>query len=79
MARAEGVQLPQGLGDRIATYIAAIPPAMKSSLLNDLEAGKPIEVEALLGSVVRRGKRTGVATPVMATLYAVLKPHEHGR
>ena len=38
-----------------------------------------LEVEALIGSVVRRGARAGVVTPVMETLYSVLKPHEHGR
>ena len=46
--------------------------------LIDLQLGKRIEVEALQGSVVRRGQAAGVPTPVMATLYSVLKPHEDG-
>jgi 2-dehydropantoate 2-reductase len=79
VARAEGVPLPPGIVDSIAKYVETIPPTMRSSLLHDLESGNPIEVEALLGSVVRRGSRAGVATPVMATLYAILKPHEQGR
>jgi len=34
---------------------------------------------ALLGSVVRRGRAANVPTPVLATFYGVLKPHEHGQ
>jgi 2-dehydropantoate 2-reductase len=78
VARAEGVALPAGIVDRITEYLASIPPMTRSSLLNDLQGGKAIEVEALLGSIVRRGQRLGVATPVMTTLYCVLKPHEKG-
>ena len=33
-----------------------------------------MELEALLGEVVRRGARAGVATPMSQTLYAVLQP-----
>ena len=51
---------------------------MRSSLLIDLSQGKKIEVEALQGSVVRRGQAAGVPTPIMGALYAVLKPHAKG-
>ena len=37
-----------------------------------------IEVESLLGAVVRRGRATGVNTPMIEALYAVLKPHAGG-
>ena len=40
----------------------------------DLSQGKRIEVEALHGALVRRAARVGVDVPIMATLYAVLKP-----
>jgi 2-dehydropantoate 2-reductase len=36
-------------------YVGALPPSTRSSLLIDLAQGKRIEVEALQGSVVRRG------------------------
>ena len=64
--------------DKINTYVARLPPSTRSSLLIDLSQGKRIEVEALQGSVVRRGKKKGVATPIMGALYAVLKPHVNG-
>jgi 2-dehydropantoate 2-reductase len=46
--------------------------------LIDLSQQKRIEVEALQGSVVRRGARAGIPTPIMSTLYAVLKPYAEG-
>jgi 2-dehydropantoate 2-reductase len=74
LARAEGVPVAEDIIDRIAGYIQGIPPSMRSSLLIDLAQGKPIEVESLHGSVVRRAARVGVPVPIMSTLYAVLKP-----
>jgi 2-dehydropantoate 2-reductase len=78
VARAEGVTVAADVVDRIVPYIDAIPGTMRSSLLIDLQQGKRIEVEALQGSVVRRGAALGVPTPIMSTLYAVLKPHANG-
>jgi 2-dehydropantoate 2-reductase len=52
---------------------------MRSSLLVDLERGRRLELEAIQGAVVRRGQARGVPTPVLATIYAVLKPHVSGR
>jgi 2-dehydropantoate 2-reductase len=78
VAHAEGVAVPPGVADRIARYVDSIPASTRSSLLIDLQQGKPIEVEALVGAVVRRGQRAGVATPIMAALYAVLEPHANG-
>jgi len=78
VARAEGVPVAGDVVDRIPLYVDSIPGTMRSSLLIDLQAGKRIEVEALQGSVVRRGARAGVPTPIMSTLYAVLKPYAAG-
>ena len=78
VARAEGVDIPAGMDERMKAYGDALPGTMRASLLIDLSQGKRIEVEALQGSVVRRGQRAGVPTPIMATLYAVLKPHAAG-
>ncbi|MEO7272550.1 MAG: 2-dehydropantoate 2-reductase [Vicinamibacterales bacterium] len=77
VARAEGVPVAADIIERIRTYISNIPPTMRSSLLIDLSMGKRTEVEALQGAVVRRAARAGVAVPVIATLYAVLKPWAH--
>ena len=78
VARAEGVPVAADVVDRIVPYIDAIPGTMRSSLLIDLQQGKRIEVEALQGTVVRRGAARGVPTPIMSTLYSVLKLHAGG-
>jgi 2-dehydropantoate 2-reductase len=75
VAKAEGVTLGGDVLDRIVKYVDALPPSTRSSLLIDLQQGKRIEVEALQGSVVRRGRARGVPTPMMDAFYAVLKPH----
>jgi 2-dehydropantoate 2-reductase len=78
VAEAHGVSLPPDHMDRTVKYVASVPATTKSSLLIDLLQGKKIEVEALQGSVVRRGRAKGVPTPIMSALYAVLKPHADG-
>lgn len=45
---------------------------VKTSTLQDLEAGKPLEVEALNGIVVEKGQKLGVPTPYNFGLYAAL-------
>lgn len=78
VARAEGVDIPADMEERLKAYADSLPGSMRASLLIDLSQGKWIEVEALQGSVVRRGARAGVPTPIMSTLYAVLKLHAGG-
>ena len=78
LARAEGVPVAGDVVDRMIPYIDAIPGTMRSSLLIDLQQGKRIEVEALQGAVVRRAQQLGVPTPIVSTLYAVLKLHAAG-
>jgi 2-dehydropantoate 2-reductase len=78
LARAEGVPVAPDVVDRMIPYIDAIPGSMRSSLLIDLQQGKRIEVEALQGAVVRRAQKLGIPTPIVATLYAVLKLHAAG-
>jgi 2-dehydropantoate 2-reductase len=78
LARAEGVTVASDVIDRISEYVEKIPGTMRSSLLIDLSQGKRIEVEALLGSLVRRAARAGLDVPIARTLYAVLKPWAGG-
>jgi len=80
VARAEGVAVRphDALIEYVTKYVDVLPAATRSSLLIDLQMGKRIELEALPGSVVRRGQAAGVATPIMSALYSVLKPYAGG-
>jgi 2-dehydropantoate 2-reductase len=57
--------------DRMA--VTARLGAFKTSMLQDVEAGRTIELEALVGAPREIGRRVGVATPNIDTLYAVTR------
>ena len=78
VARAEGADPGPGAVEAALDYIGTMAPSVRSSLLIDLQQGKRIEVESLLGALVRRGRAAGVPTPVSIALYTVLKPYEYG-
>jgi 2-dehydropantoate 2-reductase len=78
LARASGIAMPDDVVAKIQAYATRIPTTTRSSLQNDLAQGRRLELESLAGSVVRRGRAAGVPTPMMAALYAVLKPHAAG-
>ena len=47
-------------------------------MLQDLRAGRRLELEALNGTVVRLGREMSVPTPFNFAVYAVLKPYADG-
>jgi 2-dehydropantoate 2-reductase len=66
-----GVTLPLDVDARIAG--AAEVGAHKPSTLVDLERGRPMEVDALLGAVVEMARLTGVQTPLCDAVYALVR------
>lgn len=50
----------------------------KTSMLQDLEAGKPLEIEALIGAILEMGKLTNTTTPVIESVYALVKLLDEG-
>lgn len=74
VANAEGVALPADLPEQHVVFADGLGAGVSSSLHHDLTTGRPMELEALLGEVVRRGARAGVVTPMSEALYAVLQP-----
>jgi len=63
-----GVTLRVSIERRIAG--AEKVGAHKTSMLQDVEQGRPIELEALVGSVVELGTLTGTPTPYISSVYA---------
>ena len=58
--------LPNAIVLRVAKSLVAVDPAAKSSTLQDLEAGKPTEIDDLCGEIVARAAEAGVAAPANA-------------
>jgi 2-dehydropantoate 2-reductase len=76
VATASGVALPGDVVARTMAFVDGLPADATPSLLRDVVAGRPSEIEALSGAVVRRGARGGVATPVHRMILAALLPQE---
>ncbi len=75
VAEALGVRFKITLEQRIAGAEAV--GAHKTSMLQDVEAGRAPEIEALVGAVVELGRITGVATPQIDAVYAATKLLAH--
>ncbi len=66
-----GMELPISIDQRIAG--AEKVGEHKTSMLQDLEAGRPMELEALVGAVVELGERVGLPMSYTKTVYACTK------
>ncbi|MBN9235826.1 2-dehydropantoate 2-reductase [Mesorhizobium hungaricum] len=78
LAAAAGHPLSEGFADRVMARWAALPASGKSSMANDLERGKPLEVEWLSGRMHRLGLQCGIATPGHTSVYRALHLHATG-
>jgi 2-dehydropantoate 2-reductase len=76
VGRAKGVTLREDIAARILAGIDATPADTYASMQNDIMNGKPSELEAQTGTVVRMGRELGVLTPMHDYLYAILLPME---
>jgi 2-dehydropantoate 2-reductase len=66
-----GMELPVSIDQRMAG--AEKVGEHKTSMLQDLEADRPLELEALVGAVVELGERVGLAMPYTRTVYSCTK------
>lgn len=73
-----GVQFGQDDVRGVMDLIAARPMGARGSMQADLEAGRPLELEAIVGSVGRIGRKLNVPTPIFDMLYTLLLPHIDG-
>jgi len=78
VAKAKGIGLGPDTIDKIMATIAQFPPTAQSSMLTDLERGKPLELEWFSGTIARLGAELGVPTPIHKTTFAALKPYAKG-
>ena len=77
VATATGVAMSEDEGRRAWRDIATVTGANRSSMLQDVQAGRLTEIDAICGAVQREGERRGVAAPLnqaMTVLVGALGP-----
>jgi 2-dehydropantoate 2-reductase len=79
VGKARGITFPPDIIDSTVGMIKGFPPNSKSSMLEDLERGRPLELPWLSGAVARLGREAGVATPTHQFITTVLTPFAAGR
>ena len=78
VAAAHGVSLGE---EAIANNMAlaqSFPPNNKTSMFQDLEADRRLEIDYLSGAVVRLGREKGIETPIHRTAWVAIKPWING-
>ena len=73
VGRASQVALASDIVEATVAYIEGDLDDMHASMHADIMAGRPLELEALTGAVVRAGLAAGVPTPINEVIYAALK------
>jgi 2-dehydropantoate 2-reductase len=73
LAKAVGVNLVEQDLDNWYTFLNTLSPQGKTSMLQDIEAGRKTEVEIFGGKAVELGKAHGVPTPVNQTMVRIIQ------
>jgi 2-dehydropantoate 2-reductase len=76
VAAARGVDVGTDAVERTLERYDGMVPDSTSSLQRDIMDGKPSELEAQAGAIVRMGREAGLQTPVCELLYSLLLPQE---
>jgi 2-dehydropantoate 2-reductase len=78
VASASGHPLPPGFADNAMRGIASMPPNFRSSMAEDLDHGRRLELQWLSGRMHGLGMKTGVPTPAHTAVYRGLLLHVNG-
>jgi 2-dehydropantoate 2-reductase len=71
VAEAHGIRLPMSLDDRLA--MARKLGHFKTSTLQDFEAGRKLELDAILGVVIELARLRSVPTPLLEAIDAIVR------
>ena len=72
VGQAEGAHFDAGLGPQILARFRAAPPDSINSITTDRLAGRPMEIDARNGVIVRKGQLHAIATPVNKMIVALI-------
>lgn len=78
VGRAYDVELPADITAQSLAILDSLPPAATTSMQRDIMEGRPSELDAQVGALVRMGQRVGVSTALHTFLYHSLLPQELG-
>ena len=70
------IALPADTVEKTLAFIDNLPADGTASMQRDIIQGRPSELEAQVGAVVRLGERRGIAVPLHRLIYAALLPLE---
>ena len=76
VGRAKGVALPADMVEALMKRIDSLPAGMVASMQKDIMEGRPSELEAQTGAVIRMGRALKTPTPSHEFIYASLLPME---
>ena len=76
LAQKRQIQLPADVVEQTLAFIDSLAPSVMASMQRDIAAGRPSELNAQNGAVVRMGVEDGISTPVSEFLYGCLLPQE---
>jgi 2-dehydropantoate 2-reductase len=79
VGKSEGVKFAHGVVDEKLHGGLEEADEFKASLQYDLYNGKPLELDDILGAVVRKGRAADVPVPASAALVMVLEKFKHGK
>jgi 2-dehydropantoate 2-reductase len=79
LSRAMGTGLDESDIEAWRKTLAGFDPANKTSMLQDVEAGRRTEVDAFAGTVIRLAGEKGVPVPVNGTLCSLIRAMEEAR
>jgi 2-dehydropantoate 2-reductase len=71
IAAAVGVEIGMTPAERLSLSRQVGPH--RTSMLRDYEAGRPVELDAILGAVIELGRRAGVPTPTLSAVLALAR------
>jgi 2-dehydropantoate 2-reductase len=73
VARAEGAHLEENVAELVLAAQRAAPADSINSMLADRQAGRPVEIDARNGVIVRLGRKHGIATPANSMAVALME------
>lgn len=79
VAKAEGILNTETMVDEASKHLKTMTPDGKTSMLQDVEAGRKTEVDMFAGTVIELGKKHGISTPynkILREMIGIIEEHQ---